>query len=49
MNNSNFTLRFSRSAREAYGHDSDFDRKNPDSFAWLAFVFGIGLLLGILL
>lgn len=49
MNDSNWTLRFPRSAREAYGHQIKFDQHEHNRSAWLLIVFTLGLLLGALL
>jgi hypothetical protein len=47
--NSNYTLRFPRTSREAYGYDIELGRQNPDRFGflvYLALAFLFGLLLG---
>lgn len=50
MNNSNYTLRFSRSAREAYGTDIEFgDQKNVDMPVIGVCIFGFGVVVGLLL
>jgi hypothetical protein len=49
MNNSNWTLKFSRTGREAYGYDVVFDHKDPDRHAWVVVVFGLGLIVGMTL
>ena len=46
---SNWTLRFPRTSREAYGYDVEFDRRDPNKNAWVLVIFGFGLLLGFLL
>lgn len=50
MNNSNQTLRFPRTYREATGFDAHFPRRNPDKYVgWavlLVCVFVAGLLVG---
>lgn len=48
MNNSNYSLRFSRTSREAYG---DWVRFEPDHhwaepYLWVGVVFGLVLLVG---
>ena len=48
MNNSNYTLRFSRTGREAYGYDVSFNDKS-DKLVWGLFVFGLGFILGLLI
>jgi hypothetical protein len=47
MNNSNWSLRFPRSSREAFGHQAQFQERDPDRIVgWAAalmaaFVFGL--------
>ena len=48
MKDSNYTLRFNRSAREAYGHDIDFHDHHPDTPVWYVTLFILGFLLGML-
>lgn len=51
MNNSNYTLRFSRTAREAFGHDVTFDDDRHARFGLLAIValaFALGVMVGAL-
>jgi len=46
MRDSNYTLRWNRSAREAYGYDVSFKEKNPDRWvAWVA-IFAAGFICG---
>lgn len=49
MSDSNYTLRWNRSAREAYGHDIEFDRTDPDRIVGWAFALGAAFLLGVIL
>ena len=47
MTNSNQTLRFPRSAREAYGHDIDFgDHHRGDRWVGYVAIFIAGLMIG---
>jgi hypothetical protein len=49
--NSNYTLRFPRTSREAYGYDIKLGHKDPDRIGFpifLALAFLFGLLLGSL-
>jgi len=50
MIDSNRTLRFNRSSREAYGHQIEFDRPHHRLEAWIyiAAVFALGLFIGLL-
>ncbi len=49
MNRSNYTLRFPRTGREAFGHECEFKR-NPDRHVGIAiamiYAFVAGLLVG---
>jgi hypothetical protein len=45
MRDSNWTLRFNRSAREAYGHDIVLDDDHDSIVAWV-FVFVWGFIIG---
>ena len=48
MNNSNWTLRFSRSAKDAYGHYIEFeDRSKADRVVFMVCLFALGFVLGI--
>mgnify|MGYP001367787188 CR=1 FL=1 len=50
MNNSNYSLRFSRSAREAYGHDVQFhDASNWDRRIFAAAVVGAAFVIGLMI
>lgn len=44
---SNYTLRFNRSAREAYGHDIEFKR-DPDRPVWIITLLGIAFMVGMM-
>jgi hypothetical protein len=50
MNNSNYTLRFSRSYREATGHDAHFERRDPDKIVGFCLavlaIFVAGMMVG---
>lgn len=48
MKDSNQTLRWNRSAREAYGHDIDFSDHNPDIPVWYVTLFVLGFITGML-
>jgi hypothetical protein len=48
MKDSNETLRFHRTAREAYGHDIQFDNEG-DKWVGRAALFIAGLLVGLLI
>ncbi len=49
MNNSNFSLRFSRSAREAYGHDVSFhDHSKMDRIVFIACAIGAAFVIGLM-
>lgn len=47
---SNYTLRFPRTGREAFGHDCHFERHDPDRLVGFAIaallIFTLGLMLG---
>jgi hypothetical protein len=45
---SNYTLRFNRSAREAYGHDVQF-KKDPDRIVWIAALIGIAFVICLMI
>lgn len=47
--NSNWTLRFPRSSREAYGHQIGFDdgHKRSDLIVLLLMVFALGFIVGL--
>ena len=47
MNDSNWSLRFSRSAREAYGHDVQFE-SDPDKPVWTVAICALGFVLGFI-
>lgn len=49
MNNSNYTLRFNRTSREAFGHQAKFgpDHHWAEPWLWAAALFVIGLLAGL--
>ena len=47
MLDSNWTLRFPRSSREAYGHEIYFERKDPDRLVWVICVVLGAFLLGM--
>lgn len=47
MNNSNHTLRFPRSYREATGMDAHFERRDPDKFVGIALVLIFTFMLGL--
>ena len=51
MIDSNHTLRFNRTSREAYGHFVEFDQPHQKFEAWIyaVVVFAFGVLLGVLL
>jgi hypothetical protein len=50
MNNSNFSLRFSRSAREAYGHDVQFHNANQlDRRVFTVCAIGAAFLAGLMI
>lgn len=50
MNDSNRSLRFSRSSREAYGYQIRFERENTkDIVAFIVSIFLLGVILGSLL
>lgn len=48
MNNSNQTLRFSRTSREAYGYFVRFEPEHhwSEPYLWVACIFAIGFILG---
>jgi len=48
MNNSNQTLKFSRTSREAYGHFVRFEPEHhwSEPYLWAVGVFAIGLIVG---
>ena len=50
MNNSNYSLRFSRTAREAFGHSLEFNEPVRRIEAWIfgVAIFATGFLLGYL-
>jgi hypothetical protein len=48
MKDSNYTLRFHRTAREAYGHDINFSEHGDRLVGWVA-LFCAGVLVGLLL
>lgn len=48
MSRSNWNLRFDRTAREAYGHDIDFDDNIGDRFVFVISIFAVGFILGLL-
>lgn len=49
MNNSNYTLRFSRTSREAFGHDITFKGRVDCIEEWVWFAAGLvfGLIAGM--
>ena len=47
MNNSNYSLRFSRTAREAFGHSLEFDNRRGDKWVGWAAIFIAGFLIGL--
>lgn len=47
MHDSNWTLRFPRSSKEAYGHQIRFDEEHTSFAPWLVVVFFLGLTLGL--
>lgn len=50
MNNSNYSLRFSRSAREAYGHDVQFhDANKLDRCVFTAALIGAAFVIGMMI
>jgi hypothetical protein len=47
MRDSNYTLRWNRSAREAYGYDVSFkEEKNPDRWVGWVAIFAAGVICG---
>jgi cytochrome c-type biogenesis protein CcmH/NrfF len=48
MNNSNQTLKFSRSSREAYGHQVSFEPEHhwAEPYLWAACLIGLGFMAG---
>jgi len=46
-NDQNWTLRFARTGREAFGHDVVFPSRG-DRAVWIFAVFGWGFLLGLI-
>lgn len=51
MPDSNYTLRFNRTARQAYGHDVDFresEYTDFDRFVFFVMVFALGFILGVI-
>ena len=53
MPDSNYTLRWNRTARQAYGHDVDFHGSESeytdfDRFVFFVMVFALGFILGVL-
>jgi hypothetical protein len=51
MIDSNRTLRFNRTSREAFGHQIEFDQPHHrlEAAIYIAAVFAFGVLLGVLL
>ncbi len=49
MNDSNRTLRFSRSSREAFGHQISFqpDHHWAEPYLWVLVFFVLGVLVGV--
>lgn len=46
---SNYTLRFPRTARQAFGHDVHFDDANPDRHVGMAVLVCCAFVLGLLI
>ena len=52
MRDSNWTLRWNRTSKEAFGHDVDFHDSSYnefDKFVWWITIFAIGFIAGVLL
>ena len=47
--NSNYTLKFPRSYREATGSDCQFEHKNPDRMVFMACLVCAAFLLGLMI
>lgn len=48
MNNSNWTLRWNRSAREAYGHSVEFEPHWGDRLVGYGAIFAFGFFFGLI-
>jgi hypothetical protein len=46
MKDSNYTLRFNRTARDAFGHSLEFDENRGDRWVGYVAIFIAGLLVG---
>jgi hypothetical protein len=46
--NSNFTLRFPRTSREAYGYQINFHKADPDRYVFIACLIGAAFLIGMM-
>lgn len=44
---SNYTLRFPRTSREAYGHDAKFRRHDPDKYVFVAVLIALAFVAGM--